>query len=58
MMTVYMENPKGSTDELLELISLATLLDTEPICKIPLLLYVPAAKFKNIKMLFTTEFKN
>lgn len=58
MMTVYMENPKGSTDKLLELINLARLLDTEPICKIPLLLYVPETKFKSIKMLFTTEFKN
>lgn len=39
-----MENPKESTDELLELINLARLLDTDPTCKISLLLYMPATE--------------
>lgn len=43
---MYMENPKESTDEFLELINLARLLDTEPTCKIPLLLYIPATELK------------
>lgn len=41
---MYMENPKESTDELLELINLARLLDTDPTCKISLLLYMPATE--------------
>lgn len=43
---MYMENPKESTGELLELINLARLLDTEATCKIPLVLYMPATELK------------
>lgn len=45
-MVTYIENPKESTDKLLELICLARLLGTEPICRISLCVYISAMKLK------------